>query len=106
MAKKKNKKGKHVDVKLYHSDRGVVDTNISEYNEDGMFKYGTNVVLARAIPDISDGLKPVERRVLYATAKIAKAARKFTKVLSLVGDVVKIHPHGDSSGGERYYVSS
>lgn len=97
MAKKKNKKGKHVDVKLYHSDRGVVDTNISEYNEDGMFKYGTNVVLARAIPDISDGLKPVERRVLYATAKIAKAARKFTKVLSLVGDVVKIHPHGDSS---------
>lgn len=99
MAKKTNKKfsGKITDMSLYTNNRGVVEENIGAYNEDGMYKYGTNVVLARAIPDITDGLKPVERRVLYATAKIAGATKKMTKVLSLIGDVIKIHPHGDSS---------
>ena len=99
MAKKTKKKfsGKITDMSLYTNNRGVVEENIGAYNEDGMYKYGTNVVLARAIPDITDGLKPVERRVLYATAKIAGATKKMTKVLSLIGDVIKIHPHGDSS---------
>lgn len=91
------KHGRNIKVEEYTKTSNVIKENIGEYNSDGMYKYGTNVILARAIPDIADGLKPVERRTLYATAMIAKATKKFTKVLSLVGDIVKIHPHGDSS---------
>lgn len=93
---KKNKKSA-IPLEEYTKTTNIVPENLGDYNSDGMYKYGTNVILARAIPDITDGLKPVERRTLYATAMIAKSIKSFTKVLSLVGDIVKIHPHGDSS---------
>lgn len=90
-------KSNAIPLEEYTKTTNIIKTDMSDYNTDGMYKYGTNVILARAIPDIADGLKPVERRTLYATAMIAKSTKSFTKVLSLVGDIVKIHPHGDSS---------
>jgi DNA gyrase subunit A len=70
---------------------------MGEYNRRGMHIYGANVQLARAIPNIMDGFKPVARRTLYAMAKISHADKKLKKALNVKGDVIKIHPHGDSS---------
>ena len=67
----------------------------------GMYKnwfldYASYVILERAVPHIDDGLKPVQRRILHTMKKhCAEGVR--TKVQSIVGDVMKYHPHGDAS---------
>lgn len=87
---------KEVKLKDYGTNK-VEDVNIGEYNKNGMLLFGANVQLARAIPDCIDGFKPLGRRAIYAMAKIGNASKKMQKALSLVGDIIKIHPHGDSS---------
>ena len=67
----------------------------------GMYKnwfldYASYVILERAVPHIDDGLKPVQRRILH-TMKRHCAEGVRTKVQSIVGDVMKYHPHGDAS---------
>lgn len=96
MAKNKKKKV-NLPKKVFESTAKVVEENIGDYNMNGMKIFGANVQLARAIPDVIDGFKPVGRRVLYAITKIAKADKKRKKVLPLIGAVIQIHPHGDSS---------
>ena len=95
--KKKGGMDNSVSIPLYKSEHGIEEVNIGEYNKRGMLLFGANVQLARAIPDLRDGFKPVGRRVLYSIARIAKAHTKRMKVLSLRGFVIQIHPHGDSS---------
>jgi topoisomerase-4 subunit A len=61
--------------------------------------YSMYVILDRALPHIGDGLKPVQRRIIYAMSELGlKAAAKHKKSARTVGDVIgKFHPHGDSA---------
>ena len=90
----------------YNNTNGIVEVNIGEYNSSGMHIYGANVTLMRAVPDIVDGFKPLERRILYATAYISNAIKKKKKVLAIVGSVAFIHPHGDASIGDAFISMS
>ena len=67
---------------------------------DGMFKdywidYASDVILDRSVPDIDDGLKPVQRRILHAMKETDDG--RFTKVANIVGNTMQYHPHGDAS---------
>lgn len=84
----------------YEKENRVYEVNMGDYNSKGMRIYGANVGLMRAVPDIMDGFKPLERRILYATAFIAKALKTQKKYLAIIGCVIHIHPHGDASVGE------
>ena len=90
----------------YNNTKGIIEVNIGDYNSSGMHIYGANVTLMRAVPDIIDGFKPLERRILYATAYISNAIKKKKKVLAIVGSVAFIHPHGDTSIGDAFISMS
>ncbi len=79
-------------------------TNIEEQGTtmslSGMFKdywidYASDVILDRSVPDIDDGLKPVQRRILHAMEETDDG--RFTKVANIVGNTMQYHPHGDMS---------
>ena len=71
---------------------------IEEIVVKNFYEYGKTVILDRAIPNVADGLKPVQRRILFAMYKIMKNNNSFKKSARIVGDVIgKYHPHGDSS---------
>ena len=65
-------------------------------------EYASYVIVDRAIPDIRDGLKPVQRRILATLAKMDDG--KFHKVANVIGDTMKLHPHGDASIGDALVV--
>lgn len=73
--------------------------NISDEMRQSYLDYAMSVIIGRALPDVRDGLKPVQRRVLYAMHQGGMFSNKKTiKCASVVGDVLKkFHPHGDSS---------
>jgi topoisomerase-4 subunit A len=69
----------------------------------GMYKnwfldYASYVILERAVPDINDGLKPVQRRILHAMYRLDDG--RFNKVANIIGHTMQFHPHGDASIGE------
>ena len=99
MAKKKDSHIKSFNEKLYLDDTNVEQANIAKLNTEQMQKYGANINLARVFPDIHDGLKLIERRIIYTMGVLMKAPlKKKVKVLSISGQVVgSIHPHGDAS---------
>lgn len=70
---------------------------VREYAEKAYLDYSMYVILDRALPHIGDGLKPVQRRIVYAMSELGlKATAKFKKSARTVGDVLgKFHPHGD-----------
>jgi topoisomerase-4 subunit A len=70
---------------------------LSEYTEKAYLDYSMYVILDRALPNIADGLKPVQRRIIYAMSELGlKASAKFKKSARTIGDVLgKFHPHGD-----------
>jgi len=72
---------------------------ISEEMQESYLDYAMSVIVARALPDVRDGLKPVHRRILYAMWNIGlRAAGKFRKSATVVGEVLgKYHPHGDAA---------
>jgi len=72
---------------------------IHEYSEKAYLNYAMTVIMNRALPFIGDGLKPVQRRVLYAMSELGlKNTAKYKKSARTVGDVLgKFHPHGDSA---------
>lgn len=72
---------------------------LSEFTEKAYLDYSMYVILDRALPSIGDGLKPVQRRIIYAMSELGlKATAKFKKSARTVGDVIgKFHPHGDSA---------
>jgi topoisomerase-4 subunit A len=65
-------------------------------------EYASYVIIDRAIPDILDGLKPVQRRILATLSKMDDG--KFHKVANVIGDTMKLHPHGDASIGDALVV--
>jgi topoisomerase-4 subunit A len=78
----------------------ILDTlSMAEFTEKAYLHYSMYVILDRALPSITDGLKPVQRRIIYAMSELGlHAAAKFKKSARTVGDVLgKFHPHGDSA---------
>jgi topoisomerase-4 subunit A len=76
--------------------------SLKTYAEKAYLDYSMYVILDRALPNIGDGLKPVQRRIIYAMSELGlKATAKFKKSARTVGDVIgKFHPHGDSAAYE------
>ena len=72
---------------------------LATFTEKAYLDYSMYVVLDRALPNIADGLKPVQRRIIYAMSELGlSAAAKYKKSARTVGDVLgKFHPHGDSA---------
>lgn len=77
----------------------VEELPLSDYTEKAYLDYSMYVILDRALPHIGDGLKPVQRRIIYAMSELGlSAASKHKKSARTVGDVLgKFHPHGDSA---------
>jgi len=78
---------------------GVEQQPLKEYTEKAYLDYSMYVILDRALPQIGDGLKPVQRRIIYAMSELGlSAGQKPKKSARTVGDVIgKYHPHGDSA---------
>ncbi len=72
---------------------------LSDFTEKAYLDYAMYVILDRALPHIADGLKPVQRRIIYAMSELGlKSTAKYKKSARTVGDVLgKFHPHGDSA---------
>lgn len=79
--------------------KGIENRNVESTMEEYFLKYSMSVIVDRALPDVRDGLKPVNRRILYAMNKNGwKAPHATVKSARIVGEVMgKYHPHGDSS---------
>lgn len=77
----------------------VVKVNIEEEMKSAYIDYSMSVIVSRALPDVRDGLKPVQRRVLYGMWELGVLSnRPFKKSARIVGEVLgKYHPHGDTS---------
>src|ERR671937_501681 len=75
---------------------------LQKFAEKAYLDYSMYVVLDRALPALADGLKPVQRRIIYAMSELAlSAANKHKKSARTVGDVIgKYHPHGESAAYE------
>ncbi|MBT7964933.1 MAG: DNA topoisomerase IV subunit A [Porticoccaceae bacterium] len=84
------------------NDQGFESRPVSVYAEQAYLDYSMYVILDRALPHIGDGLKPVQRRIVYAMSELGlKASAKYKKSARTVGDVIgKFHPHGDSAAYE------
>ncbi len=76
--------------------------SLKKYAEESYLNYAMYVILDRALPNVGDGLKPVQRRILYAMSELGlDATSKYKKSARTVGDVIgKFHPHGDSAAYE------
>ncbi len=81
------------------SYEGVEQQPLREFTEKAYLDYSMYVIMDRALPNIGDGLKPVQRRIIYAMSELGlKAESKYKKSARTVGDVLgKYHPHGDSA---------
>ena len=81
------------------SEENIIQLDFSEEMKTSYRDYAMSVIVARALPDVRDGLKPVQRRILYAMKELGLAPDKpHRKSARIVGDTMgKYHPHGDSS---------
>ncbi|GHE20470.1 DNA topoisomerase IV subunit A [Halomonas urumqiensis] len=86
-----------MDIQVAEGD--VERLSLREYTEKAYLDYSMYVILDRALPHIGDGMKPVQRRIVYAMRELAlNANAKYKKSARTVGDVLgKFHPHGDSA---------
>lgn len=80
-------------------DSQIIKTEYSEVMQKSYIDYAMSVIVARALPDVRDGLKPVQRRTLYDMYELGiRYDRPYRKCARIVGDTMgKYHPHGDSS---------
>ncbi|HAI62817.1 MAG: gyrase subunit A protein [candidate division WWE3 bacterium GW2011_GWF2_41_45] len=80
-------------------DERVLQTEITDEMQSSYLDYAMSVIVSRALPDVRDGLKPVQRRVIYAMQDQGMSASgKFHKCAAVIGEVLKkYHPHGDTS---------
>ena len=89
-------------------DSRIIKTEYSEEMQKSFIDYAMSVIIARALPDVRDGLKPVQRRVLYDMHELGiRYDRPYRKSARIVGDTMgKYHPHGDSSIYDSLVVMS
>lgn len=80
-------------------DRRIRNVDLTSVMRSSFLDYAMSVIVARALPDVRDGLKPVQRRILYGMSELGVAPDKpYKKSARIVGEVMgKFHPHGDSS---------
>ncbi len=85
---------------------GIIRTEYSEIMQKSFIDYAMSVIIARALPDVRDGLKPVQRRTLYDMYELGiRYDKPYRKCARIVGDTMgKYHPHGDSSIYEALVV--
>ena len=85
-----------------NTDKNINSISLKEYAEESYLNYSMYVILDRALPHVGDGMKPVQRRILYAMSELGlNAGSKYKKSARTVGDVIgKFHPHGDSAAYE------
>jgi topoisomerase-4 subunit A len=78
---------------------GIEQLSMQQFTEESYLNYSMYVIMDRALPHIGDGLKPVQRRIIYAMSELGlSASAKYKKSARTVGDVLgKFHPHGDSA---------
>ena len=87
-----------MDSTIFDFDR-IREVDLKKTMEDAYIDYSMSVITARAIPDVRDGLKPVQRRILFSMDELNVGPDKpHRKSARIVGDTMgKYHPHGDSS---------
>ena len=80
-------------------ERGIIQKKLTEEMKNSFLEYSMSVIVARALPDVRDGLKPVQRRIVYGMNELgAYCDKPYKKSARIVGEVMgKYHPHGDSS---------
>ena len=84
----------------------IEKVSIGDFSEDAYLNYSMYVILDRALPSLLDGLKPVQRRIIYAMSELGlKHSTKYKKSARTVGDVLgKFHPHGDTACYEAMVI--
>ncbi len=87
---------------LHAFDPRKVEQPLHRRVDRSFLEYASYVIRDRAIPNLADGLKPVQRRILWALHQTDDG--RFTKVANVVGDTMKFHPHGDAAIGEALVV--
>src|SRR5476649_923880 len=87
--------GKQIELSL----EGIEQLPLKTFTEKAYLDYSMYVILDRALPHIADGLKPVQRRIVYAMSELGLSAlAKYKKSARTIGDVLgKFHPHGDAA---------
>jgi len=86
------------DNPMKECEKGVINSEISGEMRKAYIDYAMSVIVARALPSIEDGLKPVHRRILYAMKLLGLEKAPTRKSARIVGDVIgKFHPHGDTA---------
>ena len=88
----------HSDYKIPEMNEGGEHRHLSGMYRNWFLDYASYVNLERAIPHIFDGLKPVQRRVLYSMKRLDDG--RYNKVANIVGHTMQFHPHGDASIGD------
>jgi len=85
--------------KIVEEERGVVNVEVSTEMKKAYLDYAMSVIVSRAIPAVEDGMKPVQRRILYSMSQMGlKPGTQTKKSARIVGDVIgKFHPHGDTA---------
>ena len=91
MARKKKTEEEKVIISAPISEQAITDTL-----EKNFMPYAMSVIISRAIPEI-DGLKPAHRKLLYTMYKMGLLGGKLTKSANVVGQTMKLNPHGDAS---------
>ncbi len=81
-----------------HEGDDVKITHLTGMYEDYFIDYASYVILERAVPHITDGLKPVQRRILHAMKRMDDG--RYNKVANIIGNTMQYHPHGDASIGD------
>ena len=78
---------------------GIEEMPLAQFSRKAYLDYAMYVIMDRALPHVGDGLKPVQRRIVYAMSELGlKATAKYKKSARTVGDVLgKFHPHGDTA---------
>lgn len=81
------------------NSKSVIYRSVENEMETSYLQYSMSVIVARALPDVRDGMKPVHRRILYVMDKKGlRSTGKHTKSAQIVGEVMgKYHPHGDTA---------
>ena len=99
MQQTRNLTSKEGDFLWKQEQENVIRTDYSEIMQKSYIDYAMSVIISRALPDVRDGLKPVQRRTLYDMYELGiRYDRPYRKCARIVGDTMgKYHPHGDSS---------
>src|SRR5881227_2721597 len=93
------KRTNRTDIPPFEGEGTIIDTVVVDEIESSYLEYSYSVIYARALPDARDGLKPVQRRILYGMSELGlRPDRPHVKSSRVVGEVMgKYHPHGDQA---------